>query len=286
MRMTNWTRTLWQIALAGAVLILADRAFSAQPLEVARVVGVRGSVVATAPGEPSRVLRFDSPVYVGDEIVTARGAALGLLSGSYYIGLDEATTATIGLADTAAPDVEVLAGRARLLDSGGGAAARVSTPGLLAANAGTDTDVFAFPEKGGLVSMICPNEGAVRATRAGEALAPAAGDCAVAKRGEALYAAHADHPSLGVLAETGGFDLAGDPTARLGAPLPPVALGLAAGGGLASDIAAFSDDPRLPCDSPSSCETRGAIVPDPPTNPPMPGDPCAMFPQLCMESPR
>ncbi len=255
--------------VAGLALTLAEYAQAAA--EAARVVGVRGSALAHTPGEEPRVLAYDSAIYAGDKIVTAKGAGVGLLSGQHYVGLDESTTATVGLTEAGAPDVRVSTGRARVLASGDGAPARLGTETLLAANAGSDTDVFAFAEKAGMVSMICPSETAVNAARGGQALTPGPGECAVAKRGEPLYTANAVHPPLDLIADPGSYDVAGDPTARIGGPLPPVALGLTPDPIFATSVDPFLGDPRKSCDV-GICGAA-ALSAAPPVNPPRPVGP-------------
>jgi hypothetical protein len=241
--------------------------------EAGRVIGIRGSAVASTGAEEARLLAFDSAIEEGDTIVTASDAGLGLLVGSHYVGLDAETTAVLRRTEAGAPDLHVTSGRARVLDSGDGAQARLATNTLLAANAGSDTDIFAFAEKGGLVSMICPTEGAVKAARGGEALTPSAGGCAVAKAGEPLYPAKAGHDPLAMLAHTGGFDPSTSPVVSRGVPLPPVALGLGPVSNLATDVNPFADDPRLPCNAPGACVARlltvAVVNPPPPVNPPV-----------------
>jgi hypothetical protein len=261
------------IVAAALVLVVALGATTAQAgSEAARVIGVRGQALAQTPGEAPRVLHYDSAVFAGDRLVTSAGAGLGLLAGVHYVGLDESTTATLRMTDTGAPDLEVSVGRVRLLDSGGGAAARLATSGLRAVDAGTDTEAFAFPEKVGLISMICPNEGTVNTTRRGEQLAPGVGDCAVSKPGEALYVARAGNPPLEVLADSQGYPLAGD----TGAPLPPVSLPLPAIA-MVARVEPFRDDPRRPCDGIVCGDTRVSSSQAPPlnptTNPPIGGGP-------------
>jgi len=263
------------LATIGALIVLAQQAFAADALPVARVVGIRGEVTAQSPGASPRALAYDSEIYAGDSVATSPGAGVGLLAGGHYVGLDESTTATLGLAANGAPDVQVKAGRARVLDSGDGAAAKLGAGALFAANSGGDTDAFAFAEKGGLVSMICPTEGPVTAARGAEALTPGPGDCAVAKAGEPLYPAKAGHGPLDLLAQLDGFDPATNPVAVLGRPLPPVALGIEPASTLATSVDPFGGDPRLPCDSPANCPAVAPPppIPDPPVNPPMPGGP-------------
>jgi hypothetical protein len=265
------------LLVTGLALTIADLASAAD--EAARVVGVRGSALAHSPGEAPRALTFDAAIFAGDKIITAQGAGVGLLAGEHYVGLDEATTAVIGLTEQGAPSVIVENGRARVLASGTGAPARIGTATLMAANGGTDTDVFAFAEKAGLVAMVCSNETPVEAARAGEALTPGKGRCAVAKRGEPLYLADAAHPPLELIADNGLYDVAGDPNARIPSPLPPVALGLAPDPIFASSVDPLVGDPRNPCDSPAACQAGSLAVipspmpPAPPINPPVPGTP-------------
>ena len=93
-----WLAVLFATGLA---LSLAEVAEAGN--EAARVVGVRGSALAHTPGEEPRVLSFDAAVFAGDKIVTAKGAGIGLLSGQHYVGLDESTTAIIGLTEQPRP---------------------------------------------------------------------------------------------------------------------------------------------------------------------------------------
>ena len=269
MQRTQRTRPI--VGLLAAALFAPWPAAAAD--EVARVIGLLGEAVAQTPGEAPRTLDTDAPIFAGDQLVTSAGAGLGLLAGTHYVGLDESTTATLRVADTGAPALEVAAGRARLLASDDSAAGRLGTNSLVAVDAGIDTEVFAFPEKAGLISMICPNEGTVTASRGPQALASSTGGCSVAKAGEALYPARAGHAPLAMLATPQGFQLAGDP----GLPLPPVALGIGPVALFdAGSPGPFSNDPRLPCDGITCIDpvVPGLVpVANPPTNPPIPGMP-------------
>lgn len=242
--------------------------------EVARVVGVQGSALIRTPGQAARVAQLGQVVFAGDSIATAGGAGVGLLAGRHYIGLAESTTARIQRSADGAPDVFVEKGRARILASGDGAPARLGSETLLAARAGTDTDVFAFAEKPGLVSMICPTEGPVQSARNGQTLTAGPGQCAVAKAGEPLYLADATHPPLPMLADPGEYELAGDPVARIGEPLPPVALGVEPSPLFQDVVDPIRSDPRNPCDMAGSCRAKPAAAPPtfaPPINGPRPG---------------
>ena len=269
-------RTRLAIARSGSALllfatVLSSGSWALAADEVARVVGVEGSALVRTPGEPSRVARVDEPVFAGDSIVTAKGAGVGLLAGEHYVGVAESTTARIGQTADGAPDVIVEQGRARVLASGSGPAAKLGSPSLVAANAGSDTDVFAFAEKAGLVSMICPAEGPVQANQGGQTLTPGPGECAVAKPGEPAYLADASHGPLPLLADGGAVPLAGDPVARIGEPLPPVALGVEPSPLFESVVDPVRSDPRNPCDLAGSCRSKVPPVSAPPINAPRPG---------------
>ena len=262
-----------RLTLLGFLMVLLAPGASAAP-EVARVVGVEGAALVRSPGGTSRVVVLDGVIRSGDTLVTAAGGGVGLLAGEHYVGLAESTTARLRQTEEGAPDVRVEQGRARVLASGDGPPARLGSETLIAANAGSDTDLFALREKPGLVSMLCPTEGPVSVGQGAQALTPGPGQCAIAKLGEPLYLADANHPPLPMLANPGGVPLLGDPIARIGEPLPPVALGLSPSPLFQSAVDPLRSDPRNPCDTAGSCRAKVPAVPPvaaPPINAPRPG---------------
>lgn len=256
--------------VAGAAL--AGLAPAATADEAAgRVVAVRGTVMAQAPGEELRQLECNDPVFPGDRIVSSKGAALGILSDGIYSGLDESTKLDFSTTQSGAPDLSLVDGHLRMVDARGGERARIATPGLVAADAGTDTEAFAFGEKVGVVSMVCPwNDAlAVHSAAGPEGIRAGVGSCAIHKPKEPLYVAGATEPRLGVLNDhCSPLPVAGAAAGRFGSPAD-VALGpppVGAGPLLGPPIdAPFADDPRAPCDDPGAC--GGAPTPGPRPSP-------------------
>ena len=262
-----------RFTLLGVLIAVLASTAGAAP-EVARVVGVEGAALVRSPGGTSRVVVLDGVIRSGDTVVTAAGGGVGLLAGEHYVGLAGSTTAQLRQTEQGAPDVWVEQGRARVLASGDGPPARLGSETLVAANAGSDTDLFALREKPGLVSMLCPKEGPVNAGQGGQALTPGPGQCAIAKLGEPIYLADANHPPLPMLANPGGALLPGNPIARIGEPLPPVALGVAPSPLFQSAVDPLRSDPRNPCDTAGSCQASVPVAPGvvaPPINGPRPG---------------
>lgn len=295
----------WTVAVAAALLLVAgtasaeagdaprdfDAAAAAQPAPpepgpdrvIGRVTGVHGRVFAESPDGTRRPLTLNAPIYPGDRLVTHRGAQLGVLSGDHYTGLNEDTELSYALTPGGAPEVRLVRGHVRVIDAGeAGAPARLATPALEIAEAGADTEIYAFPEKATLVSMVCALEGQVQAaSTAGGHATVAEGGCAIAKPAEGIYAA-------------GG---AADPLAPVGAAGPPP---MPASGTAAdhfsgpNDVAlaaafALAQAPDLfeaanlitPCGTAATGACVAATAsggptpppPNPPSNPPIPGLP-------------
>ncbi len=170
--------------------------------DVGRVVAVRGSVTAAAPGEAPRQLHCDDPIYEGDRIVSGEGAGLGIMSDGVYSGLDEKTTLAFRTTEQGAPELDLEVGHLRVLDAANDESPRIQTPGLLAYNAGNDTEAIVSPEKLGTLSMVCPYDESVSVTRVampGVGVRPEPGQCAIEKPKEPLFLADASHPRLGVI---------------------------------------------------------------------------------------
>lgn len=207
--MHGWRLIRISLILPGALLWLTagPSLADAGPTwrEVGRVVVASGEAFAEAPNGSRRSLICGSPIYASDELTTARGAELGIVSGDFYARIDEQSAVGFGVGDTGAPDLRVTRGHARLLDLGQDAAVigAIETPGLRLADSGRDSEALVLSEKVSLVSMICGREGPVsvqRIARPGEKLTAPLGHCVVDKPGEALYQAAASHPPLELLA--------------------------------------------------------------------------------------
>lgn len=182
-----------------------DPAEASDDRVIARVTGVHGRVYAESPDGTRRPLVENGPIYPGDRLVTARGAQLGVLSGDHYTGLNEDTELSYSLTPGGAPEVRLVRGQVRVLEAGeGGADAKLSTPELEIAAASGDVEVYAFPEKAYLVSMVCALEGQVQAASlAGQSATVAEGGCAIAKPMEGIYAAGAAAPPLAPVGAAG-----------------------------------------------------------------------------------
>ena len=188
---------------------------------IGRVTGVHGRVYAESSDGTRRRLVENGPIYPGDRLVTHRGGQLGVLSGDHYTGLNEDTELSFALTPGGAPDVRLVRGHVRVLEAGETAAgARLSTPAIEIASASGDVEVYAFPEKAALVSMVCALEGQVQAASiAGESATVAAGGCAIAKGAAGLYAAGAPPAPLPpVGADGGAASPAGAPAQRFASP--------------------------------------------------------------------
>ena len=250
---------------------------------IARVSGMHGRVYAESPDGTRRLLVTDAPIYPGDRLVTARGAQLGVLSGDHYTGLNEDTELSYALTPGGAPEVRLVRGHVRVLESGDESApANVSTPSLQVAQAGGDVEVYAFPEKAYLVSMVCALEGQVRAASiAGESATVAAGGCAVLKPAEGIYAAGAaggiPAPILAAVSAGPPTSPAGPAAARFSSPDDVAGPMLAMGVGQAPS---FDYDKTLwaPCQTGATAGGCAAAAgTNPPTIPPVPG-PLPPFP--------
>jgi len=180
--------------------------------------------------------------------------------------------------------VRLVRGHVRVIDAGDESApARVTTPALEVAAAGTDTEVFAFPEKAYLVSMVCALEGQVRAASvAGESATVAEGGCAIAKPLEGIYAAGGAGSAL---APVGAAGPAGAPRSASGTAADHFAGPDDVAGGArlfaAHTAPSFDLDQQLftACSGAAAAAcAASAPPPNPPSNPPIPGLPPPGFP--------
>jgi hypothetical protein len=250
---------------------------------IARVTGVHGRVYAEAPDGERRLLVENGPIYPGDRLVTERGAQLGVLSGDHYTGLNEDTELSYALTPGGAPEVRLVRGQVRVIEaSDASGAAQVSAPSLQVAAASGDVEVYAFPEKAYLVSMVCALEGQVQAAGlGGQSATVAEGGCAISKPAEAIYAAGAagGEPLPVVSAAGPPPSPIGPASQRFPAPGPDVARPLAS----FAEAPTFAlDDPTLyvPCGTGATGSCGAAPPPtNPPTNPPVPG-PLPPFPTV------
>lgn len=257
-------------ATAFCALLLPGAAVVSQSTRpVGRVVSTRGAVFAQAPGEERRILQCRDPIYEGDRILTLEGSAVGVDAGSYYLRLDENTTAEVGELASGAPRVDLVQGHLRLIDSeaGAGASAELETPGLRLARTGRDQDALVFAEKAGVVSMVCAygdDLQVARRTDPSVSLLAPSGSCVVGKPREELFTAEASHPQLAVLMRDACEELAAVPVAGRFSPgdvaLGPALAGGGAGGGAPLPGATpFGSGPAQPCAG--GCTRSGGAPP-------------------------
>lgn len=191
-------------AACGLALLAAGPGLAADRPEIGRVAAIEGIVYAQAPGEVLRRLSCDDPVFDGDQLLTEEDAAVGVLSEDFYTRLDQSTDMQMRVAAGGAPALDLRRGHLRLVDeSATRAEGTIDTPGLTAAEAGRDTEAFAFPEKAWVVSMICGYEDPVDVARRdepGETAAGAPRSCNVGKPREPIYTAPASDEQLPILA--------------------------------------------------------------------------------------
>ncbi|MGH0037496.1 MAG: hypothetical protein ACQGVK_20910 [Myxococcota bacterium] len=271
-----------------AALGLTVAASALAEKEIGRVVAVRGTVTAKAPGEGARALQCNDPIFAGDEIEVSEKGGLGVLSGGVYAGMGEKTDLELETTDAGAPRLDVKHGHVRVLDAeAGSGSARILTPGLLAYDAGSDTEALVFPEKAWTVSMVCAYDDPVQVTRAakGDGTRAAPGTCAIDKPRESLFTSPATHPRLAVIDDDCG-----------GAGLIPVAGSAADHFGSPADVAAGPDVAASAFGSPSlapavagvaganslrnSCDagTCGGNTPGPVPGPPFGNTPSPFIP--------
>jgi hypothetical protein len=255
-------------AAFGAALVLglaADRA-GAQSPAVGEVGSVQGVVLATTPGEQPRALGCGDPIFAGDRIATGEASSVGIVSGDFWTGLGAETEGTFDETAAGSPRVTLAKGHLRLIDASAAAPspAAIYTPGLVALDAGTDTEALAFPEKVGTVAMICGWDDALAVDGAGTStgsLVTDPGECAIGKPKEAVFAAPAAHTALPVSASAAcgagkAFDVAGHQF------LPAVAAaGLAAApAATGPPVGVFAGFGPATCQI-AGCGTSGAVAP-------------------------
>jgi hypothetical protein len=238
-----------------------------------QVVSVSGAAYAQSPGQARRILSCLDPIYQGDRILTQESSALGVVSGDHYTQVGENTQLVYTSTGDAAPQLEIETGHVRLLDVSGRAPtqAGISTPGLVAARSGRDTEALVFAgEKIGVVSMACAFEDPVQVARRGDPDQTAVADpgsCIVSKPREELYRVPATHPRLAV--STLGAD-DGAPLLAIGSHFNPAQVALGAGI-LGAPVAAsearglLMRDPLEPCSVGVNCGLGEPPVEPPPS---------------------
>lgn len=171
---------------------------------VGHVVSVEGEAYAQAPGEAARRLECDSPIYRHDLITTMEDPGLAIMSGDAYVRLAGNSTMRFGTLNTGPPALDLKLGQVRMIDMGNGSrSGSISTPGLLLADARSNSEAIVFAEKIWTVSMICSQDDSLGVERTGnpnERIVSSPGECTISKPNEPLYTAAASHDPLALLA--------------------------------------------------------------------------------------
>jgi hypothetical protein len=203
-------RAKW-VAIAIAACMAPTVATAETP--VGYVVSVEGEAYAQAPGEEARPLECDSPIYRHDLITTMVNPGLAIMSEDTYVRVAGNSTLRFGTLNSGPPDLDLQTGHLRMIDMGNGTrTGRIGTPGLVLADAGSNSEAIVFPEKIWTVSMICSRDDSLAVERngkPGERMVSAPGQCAISKPKEPLYVAAASHEPLELLAraQCGPLDL-------------------------------------------------------------------------------
>jgi hypothetical protein len=234
---------------------------------VGQVVSLSGTAYAERPGTQRRALGCGDPIHAYDRVLVSSEGRLGVLSEAVYTQIEEETELRFGASEESAPQLELVEGRVRVVDTRLGTTAprmSLATPQAQARGLGTDSEAYILAEKSGRYSLVCEwgKPLAVARRAGGESLITEPGECAVAKEREALYkeSAHAER-----------IPLAGGDACGPGAIVGPVAQRFAT-----TDVAApplssglFAPAPpafdRQPCDTVGCLGVTLGVVESPPT---------------------
>lgn len=192
-----------QWLLLGALIVVGPAAARAAT-PIGYVVSVEGESYAQAPGEEPRLLACDDPIYRHDLVTTLDHPGLAIMSGDAYVRLGGNSKMHFRTLNSGPPDLDLEIGQVRVIDMGDGSrTSRIETPGLVLADARSNSEAIVFPEKIWTVSIVCSRDDRLAVERRGNAterMTSAPGQCTIAKPKEPLYLAAASHESLGLLA--------------------------------------------------------------------------------------
>ena len=145
--MLNSTLLRLAIGCALALITVAPQSAGAEERRalIGHAVGVSGDVVVEGQDGVRRPVVCGEPLYENDRVLTLAGGRASILAGDVYAQI--AAESDLRLARTAAgaPDIAVLQGRVRLIDTelpGGGAPHRISTPDAEIIADGGDTEAL------------------------------------------------------------------------------------------------------------------------------------------------
>lgn len=193
--------------------------------KVGVVVAVSGAVHVQAPGQPPRSLACDAALNACEEIVTAPGASLALLSGDVLVRVGGAARVALAGAE-GAPNLFVQRGALRSTDgrSAGAAPVRLGSRDLAASASGADVE---FESKLAGPSRLCAYAGSAAVKAGATSRTLGAGQCLAAQGGGVATFDAAEEPSPGLGADGFcAFEVALDDSLTPGAvaapPLDPV----------------------------------------------------------------
>ena len=249
-----------QIAL-GAVLVLPLAVSGGTALAqagaaedaIGLVVGLRGQVVATAPGQEARRLQCGDPVFADDQIETGQASRASVLVGDVYAQLFVRSQARIGVTPAGTPDLFLERGRLRVIDprtADESPDVRLTTPRAHSAFARNDVDAYVLGPVGATNAMLCSERTTIDVERSDVAGVDPhhtpTGHCTIASLDKPFYKARVPSERIGMReADDCSLDprLAGFDATDVAAPRAIPGIGN-------PDLGPF--EPRLTCDVPGS----------------------------------
>ncbi|MBW2282778.1 MAG: hypothetical protein JRG76_17330 [Deltaproteobacteria bacterium] len=241
----------------GAVLVLplalaSGKAHAADD-PVGLVVGIRGQVIATAPGQEPRRLDCGDSVFADEQIETGQASRASVLIGDVYAQLFVGSQARIGVTPAGTPDLFLERGRLRIIDPRTDEASpdiRIRTPRAHSSFARNDVDAYVLGPAGATNAMLCSERTTIQVERSDVAdVEPhhtPTGHCTIASLDKPFYKARVPSERIGMRE---AYDCSLDPrldgfdTVDVGAPRRMPGIGN-------PDIGPF--EPRLTCDVPGS----------------------------------
>lgn len=267
--------TLLRLSLGCALALVAMAPPGARAEErrvlIGHVVGVKGDVYAESPDGVRRAVVCGEPLYENDRVVTLANARASILTGDVYAQIASESELRVARTAAGAPDIAVIAGRVRLIDTelpGNDAPHRISTPDAEIIAGGGDTEAVVTRDPDSVRSMLCAwsTPVGVRALRDGSEAIAQPGECATARQHVSIFRAARGASRLAV-GEDATCDLA-NVTGNASDLLSPI--DVAGGPGSKRGRAVLSggrpNSPVPACSVPGSCGGGGGT--SPPTTPP------------------
>jgi hypothetical protein len=240
------------------------------------VVGVNGGVYAESPDGVRRAVVCGEPLYENDRVVTLANGRASILTGDVYAQIASESELRVARTSAGAPDIEVIAGRVRLIDTelpGNDAPHRISTPDAEIIAGGGDTEAVVTRDPDSVRSMLCAwgTPVGVRALRDGSEAIAQPGECATARPHVSIFRAAGSASRLAV-GEDATCDLA-NVTGNASDLLSPI--DVAGGPSKRGKAVLAGGRPNLPvpsCSVSGSCGGGGGTPPPatPPARVPVP----------------